>query len=76
MFKKICAAAAITAVAVLGTAGAASADTVGTELKGGWSWYMADTVTGISESLADLLVDDGEGGDEVKTLSGPGWSWW
>ncbi|GLU46942.1 hypothetical protein [Nocardiopsis ansamitocini] len=68
VLKKICAVAAISAATVFGAAGAASADTVGTELKAGWSWY---SVAGTSTDIASWVLD-------VSGLQGdtPGWSWY
>ncbi|CAM4131107.1 hypothetical protein GCM10009799_44140 [Nocardiopsis rhodophaea] len=78
MLKKICAVAAISAAAVMGTSFPAAADDAAvTQNPGwgafaGWSWWAAtaETTTDTAKSIADWIDVD----ELVDTSAG--WSWW
>lgn len=73
VIKKICAVAALTAAAIFGSAGAASADAPGTEFRG-WTWWLGTEVTEIAEEVADAIAETDDDGGVFTILRG--WTWW
>lgn len=72
MIKKFCAAVALTAAVVFGSAGTASADAPGTEFRG-WTWWLGSEVTEFVDDVADAIADSQD--DGVVTIL-RGWTWW
>ena len=71
VIKKICAVAALTTAVIFGSAGAASADAPGTELRG-WTWWLGTEVTEVADGIADAVVADSDDGGFTIL----GWTWW